>query len=273
MKDSSRYHALPVSGRLRRNDDTRHSSNAAEFHPRADDVFGRIATRYDMLCDLFSFGIHRLWKRRVAARIARESWENLLDVAAGTGDVVLRVARCQELQPHQKIVASDISPQMLSVAHQRAARLGLALDFLILDAHAMPSIQDASIDLYSISLGLKICERPQVLREAFRVLRPGGRLIVLEASNIAWHWLHRTYLVYMTLCIPIVGWLATGGDASAYRYLLKGIQDFPSAEALASELSNMGFEEVSFERLSLGIAAIHVARKPRAQAAVVLPRA
>ena len=259
-------------GRLRQIGDTRHSTNAAEFHPQADDVFGRIATRYDLLCDLFSFGIHRLWKRRVAALIARESWTNLLDVAAGTGDVVLRVARCQALQSHQKIVASDISPQMLSVAHQRATRLGLKLDFRILDAHAMPTIPDASVDLYSISLGLKICERPKVLREAFRVLRPGGRLIALEASNIAWHGLHRVYLAYMTLCIPVVGWLATGGDASTYRYLLKGIQDFPSAEALASELSSMGFEEVSFERLSLGIAAIHVARKPREQAAVALPQ-
>jgi ubiquinone/menaquinone biosynthesis C-methylase UbiE len=89
-------------------------------------------------------------------------------------------------------------------------------------------------------------------------------MISLEASNISISWLHRLYLAYMALCMPVIGWLATGGDASAYRYLLKGIQDFPTAEGLADELSGMGFQDVSFERLSLGIVAIHIARKPRA---------
>jgi len=240
------------------------SANAADFHTSVDDVFGRIASRYDLLSDLFSLGIHRLWKRRVATLIAQESWTNLLDAAAGTGDVVLQVARHQSIQSHQKIVASDISPQMLAIARQRAAGLDSVLEFQLLDAHSMPSIPDSSVDLYSISLGLKICERTQILREAMRVLRPGGRMISLEASNISPHWLHRIYLAYMALCMPVIGWLATGGDASAYRYLLKGIQDFPTAEALAAELSSMGFQEVSFERLSLGIVAIHIARKPRA---------
>jgi demethylmenaquinone methyltransferase / 2-methoxy-6-polyprenyl-1,4-benzoquinol methylase len=87
---------------------------------------------------------------------------------------------------------------------------------------------------------------------------------VLEASNIRWRWLHRAYLVYMSVCMPLIGYLATGGDASAYKYLLAGVKEFPSAEALAAELAALGFVDVKFERLSLGIMAIHSARKPYA---------
>jgi len=236
--------------------------NAADFSFRSDDVFGRIASRYDLLCDLFSFWIHRYWKRRVAALVASQSWSDLLDVGSGTADIVLRVLAGQAVGGSRRIVASDISPQMLAIAERRLAAFDPAVELRQLDAQAMPSIATASVDLFSISLALKICDRPAVLRESFRVLRPGGRLIVLEASNIPILWLHRAYLVYMSACMPVIGWLATGGDASAYRYLLRGVREFPTAETLANELSAAGYVDVGFERLSLGIVAIHVARKP-----------
>ncbi len=240
------------------------TKNAAEFYTQQDDVFGRIANRYDLLCDLFSFGIHRLWKRRVAIIIARESWGRMLDCATGTGDIILRVLSHKRLHTEQTIIASDISPQMLAIAQKRLGNTASSMEFQLLDAHSMPSIATASVDLYSISLGLKICEREKVLQEAMRVLRPSGRLVVLEASNIPWSWLQNLYLQYMRLCMPIIGWIATRGDTSAYRYLLQGIEKFPTAEALASEMTSIGFIEVSFERHSLGIIAIHVARKPLA---------
>jgi demethylmenaquinone methyltransferase / 2-methoxy-6-polyprenyl-1,4-benzoquinol methylase len=235
--------------------------NAAEFDTQRDDVFGRIASRYDLLCDLFSLGIHRLWKRRVAQEIAKEPWSQLLDCATGTGDIILRVLTYKEIQRGHHIIASDISPQMLAIAQKRLAVVKSSLEFRVLDAHSVPELSAGSVDLYSISLGLKICERERVLQEAARLLRPGGRLVVLEASNIPWRWLHKAYLLYMNLCMPVIGWIATGGDSSAYRYLLDGIEKFPTAEEFAQELTALGFHDVSFVRLSLGIVAIHTARK------------
>lgn len=234
--------------------------NAAEFAWQADDVFGRIASRYDALCDVFSVGLHRLWKRQVARTIASEPWQTLLDGATGTGDIILRVL-AHESVSGRAIIASDVSEPMLAIAKRRLAHHP-QLELRRLDAESMPSVPGASVDAYSISLALKICDRRLVLQEALRVLRPGGRLIVLEASNIRWSLLHQAYLAYMSICMPLLGWLATGGDASAYRYLLQGVREFPSAERLAAELEELGFRDVRFERQSLGIVAIHTARKP-----------
>lgn len=240
------------------------TDNAAEFKWQADDIFGRIATRYDRLCDVFSFGIHRLWKRKVAQQIASESWNVLLDGATGTGDIILRVVSQPGVE-ERTILASDLSPKMLSIAEKRLRKYSATVTLKLLDAESMPSVATHSVDAYSISLGLKICNRRLALQEALRVLKPGGRLIILEASNIRWSALQRMYLAYMSICMPVLGWLATGGDASAYKYLLKGIREFPSAEDLADEMAGIGFEDVAFERLSFGIVAIHTARSPGLQ--------
>ena len=237
--------------------------NAAAFSPQHDDVFGRIAGRYDFLCDIFSLGLHRRWKRRVAKLIAGTRWDRMLDAAAGTGHIVRRVLKQDPgIADARHIIVSDISPAMLVIARRQTEQFTRKLDIRLLDAHAIPEIESGSIDLYSISLGLKICDRSRVLAEAFRVLRPGGQFIALEASEITLPWLHRLYLAYMDFCMPLIGRLATRGDASAYLYLLKGVHGFPGAEVLAQEMREIGFEQVKFERLSLGIVAIHRGMKP-----------
>ena len=239
------------------------NANAAHFDMRVDDIFARIAGRYDLLCDLFSLGLHRLWKRRVANLIALAPWQSMLDAAAGTGAIALRLAkRHPERCRSGSIVVSDISLPMLAIAEQRTAALGVPFAFRRLDAHEMPEIADASVDLYSISLALKICDRHRVFAEALRVLRPGGTFIALEASSIGSARMQQLYLIYMRLCMPLIGWIATRGDASAYLYLLRGIEAFPDAANLAEEMRGMGFEDVTFERMTLGIVAIHMARKP-----------
>src|ERR1700751_957345 len=156
--------------------------NAASFDAVSDDVFSRIASRYDFLCDLFSLGIHRIWKRRMARRIASERWDNMLDVAAGTGDIALRVVRALGDTQGRNCVVSDLCPAMLEIAERRAGPIAGRMQFKVYDAHRLNEVADGSVDLYSISLGMKICDRMRALEQAWRVLKPGGALISLEAS-------------------------------------------------------------------------------------------
>ena len=238
------------------------SDNSAQFGPAGDDVFGRIAGRYDRLCDLFSLGIHRLWKSRMADRIAREPGRHLLDLASGTGDIPLRLLR--QLGPSAstwRIRVSDISSEMLRIARGRLDPFGSSIEIEDQNAERINS-PDGSIDIVSMSFGLKIVDRSRVLPEVFRVLRPGGVFLCLEASRIVVPGLHPLYLTYMDICTPLIGRLATGGDASAYEYLLRGVHDFPDQRALKKELEQHGFEDITFESLSLGIVALHRAIKP-----------
>lgn len=234
-------------------------TNAAHFDPGADDVFGRIASRYDRLCDVFSVFVHRLWKNRIATLMAQERGAVALDVASGTGDIPVRLLR--KGGGPQRILVTDISAQMLAQARKKLAGAE-RVEFRTLDAHAL-DLPDASVDTYSISFGMKICDRARVMSEAMRVLKPGGVFYCLEAARIPFEPLHRAYLLYMDWCLPLIARIATGGDASAYNYLLRGVHDFPRQREFAGELAATGFRDITFENLTLGIVAIHRGVKPR----------
>lgn len=240
--------------------------NAALFRSASDDVFARIAGRYDFLCDVFSARIHRLWKSRMAARIADHPAGLVLDVASGTGDIPQRVRRIlvsrSGKQQARKLVVSDICPEMLAVAKTKLGTDDPLLAYQVLDAHRLDEIESNSIDLYSISFAMKICDRESVLSEAMRVLKPGGVFFCLEAARIPSPPLHWTYLQYMNWCLPLIGWFAAGGDRSAYGYLLRGIHEFPAQAVFAEEFETLGFTDVSFENLTFGIVALHQGRKP-----------
>jgi len=250
---------VPAPARLEAQD------NAASFDANADNVFARIAKRYDRLCDFFSLGIHRLWKRRIAAKIAASPGAIVFDAASGTGDIPLRIARllARRTGGEKKVAVTDICPEMLAIARKKLAGRAVSLAIEEHDAHDLKNVASNSIDIYSISFGMKICRRERVIAEAFRVLKPGGAFYCLEAARITVAPLHAAYLKYMDWCLPTIARLATGGDRGAYNYLLKGVHEFPDQETFARELRDAGFESVRYENLTLGIVAIHEGVKPR----------
>ncbi|MGH7002669.1 MAG: ubiquinone/menaquinone biosynthesis methyltransferase [Alphaproteobacteria bacterium] len=246
-----------------RNDGAVTRANAASFDPTNDNVFARIAGRYDRLCDVFSLLIHRRWKSYMAASIAGHPGAVVLDVASGTGDIPQRMIRrmASGVSNGRTIWVTDICPEMLAIARSKVAG-GAGVRHTIADAHALHDFPSNSIDLYSISFGMKICDRGRVLSEAFRVLKPGGTFFCLEAARIPVAPLHALYLAYMKWCMPIVGRIATGGDASAYQYLLKGVQDFPAQHEFCAEIESHGFRDAAYRNLTFGIVALHSATKP-----------
>lgn len=238
-------------------------ANAAQFDPANDDVFARIAGRYDRMCDVFSLFIHRLWKSHMAAAIAGHPGQVVLDVASGTGDIPRRILRrlTGGAGAGRIIWVTDICPEMLAIARSKLDGRAEVRSALA-DAHALRDFSAESVDLYSISFAMKICDRKRVLAEAFRVLKPGGTLFCLEAARISLAPLQALYLAYMRWCMPIVGRIAAGGDASAYGYLLKGVHDFPPQREFCREIEGFGFRDVAYRNLSFGIVALHCGTKP-----------
>jgi demethylmenaquinone methyltransferase / 2-methoxy-6-polyprenyl-1,4-benzoquinol methylase len=217
-------------------------------------VFDRVAPRYDLMNDLMSLGVHRVWKRILLTALDPRPGRALVDLAGGTGDISLGWKRLDG----GRAVLSDINPAMLEIARDRALNAGMVagLDFLVADAERLP-LPDRRFDLVSMAFGLRNCtDKDAVLREARRVLKPGGRFFCLEFSRVQVAALLPVYDAWSFHVLPRLGQLVAK-DADSYRYLAESIRTFPDQERLAGMLRGAGFARVEVRNLSGGIAAIH----------------
>ena len=223
-----------------------------------NDVFRSVANRYDLMNDLMSFGLHRAWKDALVAKVRPSLTRSYhhIDVAGGTGDVAFRVAKAGG--PLTEVTVVDVNGDMLRVGEKRAARCAFStqLTFIEGDAEAL-LLPDARFDTYTIAFGIRNVPRIEnALREAYRVLKRGGRFLCLEFSRVDLPVMDRLYDAYSFAAIPPIGKVVTG-DGGAYRYLVESIRKFPSPERFAEMIGEAGFARVEFTRLSGGIVAIH----------------
>jgi len=224
-----------------------------------DDVFRNVASRYDLMNDLMSGGLHRAWKDVLANTVNPPKGSRpfaLLDVAGGTGDVALRVA--QAGGAGTRVTVLDINPDMLAVGRARAIDQGYddMVTFVDGNAEALP-FPDRWFDAVTVAFGIRNVPRiDRALKEAFRVCRIGGRFLCLEFSAVDMPGLDALYDLYSFNVIPALGRAVTG-DAEAYRYLVESIRRFPRPQAFADMMSQAGFGRVGFERMAGGIVALH----------------
>jgi demethylmenaquinone methyltransferase/2-methoxy-6-polyprenyl-1,4-benzoquinol methylase len=218
-------------------------------------VFTRVASRYDIMNDLMSGGVHRLWKDAMMDWLAPRPGQRLLDVAGGTGDIAFRFLK---RAPTATATVLDMTESMLVEGRKRAEadRLADRLDWVVGDAMALP-FAAGSFDVYTISFGIRNVTRIEdALSEAFRVLRPGGRLMVLEFSRIPNEGLQWVYDRYSFNVIPAMGQVVAG-DRDSYQYLVESIRKFPDQESFAAMIRKAGFGQVKYRNLTMGVAALH----------------
>lgn len=225
-----------------------------------DQVFERVANRYDLMNDLMSGGLHRLWKDAMVAWLSpprRSTW-SVIDVAGGTGDIAFRIAR---RGPASTVTVVDLNAEMLEVGRDRAERDGRdRVRFVQGDAMALP-LPASAFDAYTIAFGIRnVTDIDAALKEAWRVLKPGGRFLCLEFSQVKAPVLDRVYDAYSYTVIPRMGRMVAG-DAEPYQYLVESIRRFPNQETFAAMIERAGFRQIKVRDLSGGIAALHSAYK------------
>jgi len=222
---------------------------------RVQGVFSSVASKYDVMNDAMSMGIHRLWKDAMMDWLAPRPDQRLLDVAGGTGDIAFRFLK-RAGRGHATVL--DLTEPMLVAGRKRAEAADMAesLDWVAGDAMALP-FDDNSFDVYTISFGIRNVTRPQeALNEAFRVLKPGGRLMVLEFSQIPNDMMQKVYDLYSFNIIPRMGQMIAG-DRDSYQYLVESIRQFPDQDSFLTMVRGAGFGNAKFRNLSMGIACLH----------------
>jgi len=222
---------------------------------RVHGVFTNVASKYDVMNDVMSVGIHRVWKDAMMDWLAPRAGQKLLDVAGGTGDISFRFLK-RAGDAHATVL--DMTESMLVEGRQRAeaGKMAESLDWVVGDAMALP-FEDNIFDVYTISFGIRNVTRiADALSEAYRVLKPGGRLMVLEFSQLPNEGMQKLYDLYSFNVIPRMGKLIAN-DADSYQYLVESIRKFPDQDSFAQMIRDAGFDNVKYRNLSMGIAALH----------------
>lgn len=233
--------------------------NEGEKQGLVNEVFSKVAERYDQMNDLMSGGLHRLWKDDLVAMLNPPRGQarfDHLDVAGGTGDVAFRVLRAGG--PNVQVALADISPEMVGEGRKRAETDGLLgrCRFTVGNAESL-AFPDMSFDGYTIAFGIRnVTHIDKALAEAYRVLKPGGRFLCLEFSQVDVPLLDKFYDAYSFTVIPAVGKAVTG-DGHPYRYLVESIRTFPKQYDFKSMIEDAGFANVSYRNLTGGVVAIH----------------
>jgi demethylmenaquinone methyltransferase / 2-methoxy-6-polyprenyl-1,4-benzoquinol methylase len=227
-----------------------------EKQKRVGAVFDSVAGRYDLMNDLMSFGVHRLWKKFAVELAAVHTGERVLDLAGGTGD--LSAAMAARVGATGRVVCSDINASMLGVGRQRLTDRGVVgnVDYVQANAEQLP-FADNSFDCITIGFGLRnVTDKPAALASMYRVLRPGGRLLVLEFSKPRLPGLSQLYDQYSFHVLPLMGRLVAH-DADSYRYLAESIRMHPDQETLKQMMEQAGYARCQFYNLTGGIVAVH----------------
>jgi demethylmenaquinone methyltransferase/2-methoxy-6-polyprenyl-1,4-benzoquinol methylase len=221
-------------------------------------VFNGVASRYDVMNDLMSAGLHRLWKNDMVGWLAPRPGMRILDVAGGTGDITFRMLKYAKCD----VTVCDINHPMLEEGRNRAIDQNILnhIDWVCGNAEALP-LPDQSFDAYTIAFGIRNVTHIDVaLKEAYRVLKPGGRFMCLEFSHLQHGWMQKCYDAYSFHAIPKIGQLVTG-DGNPYQYLVESIRQFPRQEDFAGMIRDAGFDNVQYRNLSQGVVAIHSGRR------------